>query len=133
MAVHGLSLTQPLSSDLTTRTASTSSHLDKQSEQPSATSSAAFDKQQSNIVAPKLTAGSTDPDMTKIQKITMGVTAYGTPEEVHQYDQLIQSHITSFTDDGKTANIPDDQLLTLPLVSDWRTSGAKFGTQSLPT
>src|SRR5579871_1545992 len=103
MAVHGLSLTQPLSSDLTTWTASTSSssHLNKQNEQPSATSSAASDKQQSNIVAPKLTAGSTDLDATKIHKITMAVTAYGTPEEVHQYDQLIQRHITLFTDDGK--------------------------------
>ena len=132
MAVHGLSLTQPLSSDLTTWTASISSHLDKQNEQPSATSSAASDKQQSNSVGPKLTAGSTDLDATKIHKITMGVTAYGTPEEVHQYDQLIQRHITSFTDDGKTANIPEDQWLTVPLVSDWRTSGAKLAHKVYP-
>ena len=61
-----------------------------------------------------------------------GATIYGDTSTTKRLDNLLKEFEKLFTDDGKTANLPEEEHLTIPLVNDWKTAGAKLNHKVYP-
>lgn len=61
-----------------------------------------------------------------------GVTIYGTKDRAEKINALLEEFPSLFTDDGKSANISEEQRMTIPLVSDWKQSGVKLAHKTYP-
>jgi hypothetical protein len=61
-----------------------------------------------------------------------GVNIYGEPDIRQKIDDMVKDFEQLFTDYGKVANIPEEDWLTMPLVSDWQTSDAKMAHKVYP-
>lgn len=61
-----------------------------------------------------------------------GVTIYGDAPTRERYAEVLLRYPRLFTDDGKTADIPEDEWMPIPLVNDWNTAGAKLAHKVYP-
>lgn len=61
-----------------------------------------------------------------------GATIYGDEPIRARYAEVLLRYLRLFTDDGKTADIPEDEWMTIPLVNDWNTAGAKLAHRVYP-
>lgn len=61
-----------------------------------------------------------------------GVTIYRTLEVYKRYVQLLEKYLKLFIDNRKTADIPEEDQITIPLVNDQNTSGAKLAYKVYP-
>ena len=57
---------------------------------------------------------------------------HGNAEVVAKFSSLIQKYGSLYNDDGKTARLPEEDWLEIPLVNDWRTAGAKLNHKVYP-
>lgn len=65
-------------------------------------------------------------------KGAFGVTIYGDRETATRFDSLVREFPRLFTDDGKSANIPESDWMPIKLVSDWNASGSKLAHKVYP-
>lgn len=61
-----------------------------------------------------------------------GATIYGDPATRERYAEVLLRYPRLFTDDGKTVDIPEEEWMPIPLVSDWNTAGAKLAHKVYP-
>lgn len=63
---------------------------------------------------------------------SFGVHIYGDHATAEQLDALVRTFEPLFTDDGKIANIDEDDWMRIPLTSDWKASGVKLAHRVYP-
>jgi len=51
---------------------------------------------------------------------------------MYDLSRAIEAYPKLFTDEGRTANVPEDQWMRIPLVSDWQVAGAKLSHKVYP-
>ena len=65
-------------------------------------------------------------------KGAFGATIYGNETVAAELNAIIAEFPKLFTDDGKTASLPEEEWMTIPLVNDWNTARAKLAHRVYP-
>jgi len=60
------------------------------------------------------------------RRIAFGITAYGSPDVVQQYDEDVRPYEPVFTDKGTNVGMAAEDWLKIPLAGDWTSTDAKL-------
>ena len=62
-------------------------------------------------------------------KIEYDIMAFGVPEVVERYREIVNRYSLIWQDTGRTVNIPESDWITIPLKKGWKEAGAKLAHQ----
>ena len=71
-----------------------------------------------------------DPSMET--KLSNGITIYGNEADVTAIQHVAEQHPRIWEDSGDTIDLPEEEWLTVPVTTDWQSTGAKLGNKVYP-